>query len=173
MLYTFRSFDYRTPTRKPSVPRRVESEAKELRGALIVRMDLSCTSCKQTKFLSLNFPSATTEKLFRLLLPQLSSFYFTQLIDNGKLKGNRSENENTDREKTFLQLSKQPQNYKPLVILLFMFLFQQLSGCYVLVFYTINIFRNISTDFSERVNENMALILLGTLRLIMSVVASG
>lgn len=66
-----------------------------------------------------------------------------------------------------------PQVYKPLIILLFMFLFQQLSGCYILIFYTINIFRNLSLTFSERINENMALMLLGSLRLIMSVIASG
>jgi facilitated trehalose transporter len=72
-----------------------------------------------------------------------------------------------------LELSKQPQVYKPLIILLFMFLFQQLSGCYILIFYTINIFRNLSLNFSERINENMALMLLGSLRLIMSVIASG
>lgn len=108
---------------------------------------------------------------------QLSSFYYHQLIDNENLKANRlvndNDNDEDEGEKSLVKLSKEPQVYKPLIILLFMFLFQQLSGCYVLIFYTINIFRNLSLNFSERINENMALMLLGTLRLIMSVIASG
>lgn len=86
------------------------------------------------------------------------------------MKENCSENEES---KSLWKLSKEPQVYKPLIILLFMFLFQQLSGCYILIFYTINIFRNLSLNFSEKINENMALMLLGSLRLIMSVIASG
>lgn len=72
-----------------------------------------------------------------------------------------------------MKVASKPQVYKPLIILLFLFLFQQLSGCYVLIFYTINIFRNLSSNFSEKINENMAVMLLGSLRLIMSVIASG
>lgn len=72
-----------------------------------------------------------------------------------------------------MRVASKPQVYKPLIILLFLFLFQQLSGCYVLIFYTINIFRNLSSNFSEKINENMAVMLLGSLRLIMSVIASG
>jgi facilitated trehalose transporter len=108
---------------------------------------------------------------FLLVSIQLSSFHYHQLIDNEKLKspsggpGERA----AAASKTFTS----PQVYKPLIILLFMFLFQQLSGCYILIFYTINIFRNLSLTFSERINENMALMLLGSLRLIMSVIASG
>lgn len=72
-----------------------------------------------------------------------------------------------------MRVAAKPQVYKPLIILLFLFLFQQLSGCYILIFYTINIFRNLSSNFSEKINENMAVLLLGSLRLIMSVIASG
>lgn len=79
----------------------------------------------------------------------------------------------SDGEKSLLKFSTEPQVYKPLIILLFMFLFQQLSGCYILIFYTINIFRNLSLNFSEKINENMALMLLGMLRLIASLIASG
>lgn len=110
---------------------------------------------------------------FAFLSVQLSTFYYHQLIDNEKVKENRFQSEDTEGEKSLLELSKEPQVYKPLIILLFMFLFQQLSGCYILIFYTINIFRNLSLNFSEKINENMALMLLGTFRLIMSVIASG
>lgn len=79
----------------------------------------------------------------------------------------------SEEGKSLWKLTKEPQVYKPLIILLFMFLLQQFSGCYILIFYTINIFRNLSLNFSERINENMALMLLGSLRLIMSVIASG
>lgn len=99
---------------------------------------------------------------------QLSTLHYHQLIDSEKLVDKCLEN-----EKSLWKLSKEPQVYKPLIILLFVFLFQQFSGCYVLIFYTINIFRNLSSNFSKKINENMALILLGSLRLIMSVIASG
>jgi len=72
-----------------------------------------------------------------------------------------------------VKVLKEPQVYKPLIILLFIFLFQQASGSYILIFYTINIFRNLSSNFTERINENMALMLLGGLRLVVSVIASG
>lgn len=81
--------------------------------------------------------------------------------------------ENAERRESLMRVASKPQVYKPLIILLFLFLFQQLSGCYVLIFYTINIFRNLSSNFSEKINENMAVMLLGSLRLIMSVIASG
>ncbi|CRL05457.1 CLUMA_CG018168, isoform A [Clunio marinus] len=104
----------------------------------------------------------------------LSSFYYHQLVDNEKLKRNHLESlEKKEEVKSILKLSQESKVYKPLIILLFMFLFQQLSGCYILIFYTINIFRNLSLNFTEKINENMALMLLGTLRLIMSVIASG
>lgn len=67
----------------------------------------------------------------------------------------------------------EPQVYKPLIILLFLFLLQQATGSYILIFYTINIFRNLSLNFSRNVNENMALMALGALRLVVSVIASG
>lgn len=70
-------------------------------------------------------------------------------------------------------LYKRPQVYKPLIILFFLFLFQQLSGGYVLIFYTINIFRNLGGKFGENVDENIAALFFGILRLIMAVVASG
>lgn len=144
--------------------RRHESQAEELRSALITRVDLSQTSCKQ--ICRLMEPLKTS-----LPFPQLSSFYYHQLVDSEKLKANRLHA--SEKAKSLLKLSREPQNYKPLIILLFMFLFQQLSGCYILIFYTINVLRNLSLHFTERINENMALMLLGGLRLIMSVIASG
>jgi facilitated trehalose transporter len=109
-------------------------------------------------------------------LLQLSSFYYHQLSDSEKLRQTKIEEEvmSVEGSKSFVQkIFTEPQVYKPLIILLFMFLFQQFSGCYILIFYTINILRNLSLNFSERINENMALMLLGALRLLVSVIASG
>jgi facilitated trehalose transporter len=107
--------------------------------------------------------------------PQLSTFYYHQLIDNEKLRQSNlgASGAAAVGEPTLAKLFRQPQVYKPLIILLFVFLFQQCSGCYILIFYTINIFRNLSSNFSQRINENMALMLLGALRLVVSVIASG
>ncbi|CAO1423911.1 unnamed protein product [Diamesa hyperborea] len=106
---------------------------------------------------------------------QISSFYYHQLIDNDKLRQDKQQIKNgtTTTKRPISYFLSQPQVYKPLMLLFFLFLFQQLSGAYVLIFYTINIFRNLSDKFSENVNENLALILLGMLRLICSVIAAG
>lgn len=115
---------------------------------------------------------------FHLLL-QLSTLYYHQLINSEKLReANIQVTQAGERKrKSFLvvlvKLLKEPQVYKPLIILLFIFLFQQATGSYILIFYTINIFRNLSSNFTQRVNENMALLLLGGLRLVVSVIASG
>lgn len=113
------------------------------------------------------------------LCMQISSFYYHQLIDNERLRqsnllAERSSNNIVNGRKSLVgKVLTEPQVYKPLIILLFLFLFQQASGCYILIFYTINIFRNLSLNFSRSVNENMALMLLGALRLVVSVIASG
>jgi MFS family permease len=67
---------------------------------------------------------------------------------------------------------KIPQVYKPLTILFFLFLLQQLSGGYVLIFYTINIFRNLGNNFLMSVDENFASLLLGCIRLLMGILTT-
>ncbi|CAG9808596.1 unnamed protein product [Chironomus riparius] len=110
----------------------------------------------------------------------LSTFYYHQLINSEKLREANFQvatAADVGKRKSLVaklvKVLKQPQVYKPLIILLFIFLFQQASGSYILIFYTINIFRNLSSNFTERINENMALMLLGGLRLVVSVIASG
>lgn len=104
---------------------------------------------------------------------QLSSFYYHQLIDSEKLRRITLRDGVCGGKSLVGKVSTEPQVYKPLIILLFLFLFQQASGCYILIFYTINILRNLSLNFSRSVNENMALMMLGGLRLVVSVIASG
>lgn len=67
---------------------------------------------------------------------------------------------------------REPQVYKPLLILTVLFLFQQLSGGYILIFYTLNIFRNLGSNFASQVDENLASLLLGSIRLVMAIVAA-
>lgn len=80
--------------------------------------------------------------------------------------------ENNDEREHWIRGIKHPQVYKPLIILVILFLLQQLSGGYVLIFYTINIFRNLGSEFVTSVDENLASLLLGTIRLIMAIIAA-
>ncbi|KAG5681395.1 hypothetical protein PVAND_010836 [Polypedilum vanderplanki] len=65
-----------------------------------------------------------------------------------------------------------PQVYKPLIILIILFLLQQIAGGYILIFYTINIFRNLGNEFVTSVDENLASLLLGSIRFIMAIIAA-
>ena len=49
---------------------------------------------------------------------------------------------------------------------------QQVSGGYVLIFYTLNIFRNLGAEFLKSVDERMALVLVGSIRLGMAIIAA-
>lgn len=49
---------------------------------------------------------------------------------------------------------------------------QQVSGGYVLIFYTLNIFRNLGADFLKNVDERMALVSVGFIRLAMAIIAA-
>jgi MFS family permease len=80
-------------------------------------------------------------------------------------------NERKDNVQFFSSLAK-PSVYKPLITLLILFMLQQLSGGYVLIFYTINIFRNLGSAFVTSVDENLASLLLGLIRLLMAIVAA-
>ena len=67
-----------------------------------------------------------------------------------------------------------PTAYKPLIILFALSLLQQLSGCYVIIFYAISIFkqtRNDEKEIGSELNIYGALAMLGVVRLIMSIVA--
>lgn len=79
----------------------------------------------------------------------------------------------TDSEdSTWIENLRKPQVFKPLTILFFLFLLQQVSGGYILIFYTLNIFRNLGTEFLNSVDERLALVLVGSIRLVMAMIAA-
>lgn len=75
-------------------------------------------------------------------------------------------------EPNWFTIYRQPNVYKPLTILLLLFFFQQLSGAYVIIFYAVNLFLKIGGHFGEGINEYGALLMLGSIRFIMSIVAA-
>uniref|UniRef100_A0A1B0GM81 Major facilitator superfamily (MFS) profile domain-containing protein n=1 Tax=Phlebotomus papatasi TaxID=29031 RepID=A0A1B0GM81_PHLPP len=68
---------------------------------------------------------------------------------------------------------RQKHVYKPFIILLILFVFQQLSGAYVIIFYAVNLFLKIGGQFGDQINEYGALMLLGVIRFVVSCMSSG
>ena len=60
-----------------------------------------------------------------------------------------------------LALFKYPAAYKPFIILLFVFIFQQLSGSYAVIFYAVNVFRDIGVS----TNPYIPAIITGIIRI--------
>lgn len=76
------------------------------------------------------------------------------------------------RIKDNVNLYTEPGVYKPIFILILLFLFQQLSCGYVIIFYAVDIFKKIGGDLENSINAYVALVLLGTIRFIMSVLSA-
>lgn len=62
-----------------------------------------------------------------------------------------------------------PNVYKPITILFLLFLLQQLSGCYVIIFYAISVFHEMGGTFGKSFDENNALVMLGIIRFVVSI----
>ena len=60
-----------------------------------------------------------------------------------------------------LALFKRPAAYKPFLILMFVFVFQQLSGSYAVIFYAVNVFRDIGVS----TNPYIPAIITGMIRI--------
>ncbi|XP_011301432.1 facilitated trehalose transporter Tret1-like [Fopius arisanus] len=74
--------------------------------------------------------------------------------------------------RNYLEAVKSPGVYKPICLLFVILLAQQLSGTYVVIFYAISVFREIGGTFGDGLNEYGALVLLGFIRFIMSIITS-
>lgn len=72
--------------------------------------------------------------------------------------------------KNYYRVFKSPEAYKPMLILFTLFLLQQLSGSYVIIFYAISVFREMGGTFGQNFNEHGALVMLGTIRFVISIV---
>lgn len=75
-------------------------------------------------------------------------------------------------EWSFRKLLKQPTAYKPFGILIGLFLFQQISGPYAIVFYAVDLFRKIGAKFGDYIDEYGALLLLGIIRFFMAILSA-
>lgn len=67
---------------------------------------------------------------------------------------------------------KSPIVYKPLIILSVLFVIQQLTGAYVIIFYAIDIFRKVYGNIEGDHEEYLALVLLGVIRFVTAIIAS-
>ncbi|XP_014292450.1 facilitated trehalose transporter Tret1 [Halyomorpha halys] len=71
------------------------------------------------------------------------------------------------------RMFKERTAFIPTIILVALFLFQQISGTYVVIFYTLNIFQSIGTDYGYGFDRYSATVALGVIRFIMSFVSTG
>lgn len=71
-----------------------------------------------------------------------------------------------------LLVYREPVVYKPLITLIFIFIFQQISGAYVIIFYAIELFKKIGGHFQNGIDEFVALVLLGVIRFVMSIISA-
>jgi hypothetical protein len=61
----------------------------------------------------------------------------------------------------------EPSIMKPLTILFFIFLFQQLSGGYVVIFYAIQVFQIVGGNFEKDFDEYDTLVFMGLIRCVL------
>lgn len=92
-----------------------------------------------------------------------------------EIYGNRVANDEASESitvsiKNYYQKFTSPEAYKPMLILFLLFLLQQLSGSYVIIFYAISVFREMGGTFGKDFNEHGALVMLGTIRFVISIV---
>lgn len=109
-------------------------------------------------------------ELTLFIIQQLADTHFNELA---AANNTRLHNTNDNEQSSFINNLRKPQVFKPLVILFFLFFLQQASGGYVLIFYTLNIFRNLGADFLKSIDERMALVLVGSIRLVMAILSAG
>uniref|UniRef100_T1HDU5 MFS domain-containing protein n=1 Tax=Rhodnius prolixus TaxID=13249 RepID=T1HDU5_RHOPR len=83
-----------------------------------------------------------------------------------------NQEENSSTTLGFLKAFCEKASYLPLLLLVILFFLQQTSGTYVVIFYTVNIFKTIGGDFGMGFDEYHATTALGVLRFIMSLISA-
>lgn len=78
----------------------------------------------------------------------------------------------TSNQLNIWKLFAEPRVFKPFSILICLFFFQQISGPYVIIFYAIDLFVKIGGQFGDHVNEYGAMLLLGIIRFLMSILCA-
>ncbi|CAH1102111.1 unnamed protein product [Psylliodes chrysocephalus] len=76
------------------------------------------------------------------------------------------------RIKDDLTLYKHPTVYKPVIIMTIIFIFQQFSGAYAIIFYAVDLFRMIGGRFRRGMDEYVALALLGSIRFVIAIISA-
>lgn len=70
----------------------------------------------------------------------------------------------------FYEQLKSPTVYKPTIILFILFLIQQLSGAYIIVFYASTVLKAIGGEFGKGLNQYNSTVILGMIRFGMSII---
>ncbi|CAG9772782.1 unnamed protein product [Ceutorhynchus assimilis] len=99
------------------------------------------------------------------------------VLESRRLASPDSTDENSEKSKLLqikqkLNIYKDPIVWKPLIILIVLFLFQQLSGAYVIIFYAVDIFREISGKSADKLDGFGALIILGGIRFVVAIISA-
>lgn len=74
--------------------------------------------------------------------------------------------------KNFYSHLKSSSVYKPTIILFILFLIQQISGAYIIIFYALRVLQAIGGEFGKGLNRYNAMVMLGVIRFGMSIVTS-
>lgn len=118
------------------------------------------------------------ERSITYLLFQICDKQYQKLIDAKNRQVTASCEEQPTETSLLLKVQNsvsaysEPTVYKPVIILLMLFLFQQLSACYAIIFYAVDLFREIGGHFEKGINEYIALVLLGSIRFVMAVISA-
>ncbi|XP_011494573.1 PREDICTED: facilitated trehalose transporter Tret1-like [Ceratosolen solmsi marchali] len=107
-----------------------------------------------------------SEEMYREELRRISAISEKQHTDN-ELKSSI-----TRRLLYFYEQLKHPTVYKPSIILFTLFLIQQLTGSYVIIFYALSVFENVGGKFGNGLDKYGAMVILGVIRFLLSIIAS-
>lgn len=81
----------------------------------------------------------------------------------------KSINGNTIAERPLWQHMAKANVYRPFIVLVLLFLFQQMSGIYAIIFYAVNLCTAIGTKFGG-INEYMAMLFINITRFVFIIV---